>query len=30
MHNLAWDENGALYSWGDAMDGKLGHPIILG
>lgn len=25
-HTLAWDSNGALYSFGDASDGKLGYP----
>lgn len=26
-HTLAWDSKGHLFSWGDALDGKLGHPI---
>ena len=27
LHSLAWDSNGAVYSWGDAAEGKLGHHI---
>lgn len=26
-HALAWDVEGALYSWGDPEHGKLGHPV---
>ncbi len=26
-HCIAWDSNGVIYSWGCALDGKLGHPI---
>ena len=26
-HCLAWDQDGLLYSWGEGLDGKLGHPI---
>ncbi|KAL4470954.1 hypothetical protein ABPG72_013541 [Tetrahymena utriculariae] len=29
-HTVAWDTQGSLYSWGDAIDGKLGHPIEFG
>ena len=30
FHCIAWDIEGDLYSWGDALDGKLGHPCIQG
>ena len=26
-HCLAWDSEGQIYSWGDAMNGKLAHPL---
>jgi alpha-tubulin suppressor-like RCC1 family protein len=26
-HCLAWDAYGAIYSWGEGADGKLGNPI---
>ena len=26
-HSLAWDNWGRVYSWGNGLDGKLGHPI---
>ncbi len=29
-HCVAWDEDGMVYTWGQASDGKLGHPIEYG
>ncbi|EAR98318.3 regulator of chromosome condensation (RCC1) protein (macronuclear) [Tetrahymena thermophila SB210] len=29
-HTVAWDTQGSIYTWGDAIDGKLGHPIEFG
>jgi len=29
-HTAAWDSEGCVYTWGDALDGKLGHPIEFG
>ena len=27
LSQLACDMNGQIYSWGDAVNGKLGHPV---
>jgi len=26
-HTVSWDIAGRVYSWGEALDGKLGHPL---
>lgn len=26
-HCLAWLNNGSVFTWGDGIDGKLGHPV---
>lgn len=27
FHCLAWLTNGTVFTWGDGIDGKLGHPV---
>lgn len=29
-HTAAWDADGLIYTWGEGLDGKLGHPIEFG
>ena len=29
-HCLAWDSHGKIYSWGEGINGQLGHPISSG
>lgn len=29
-HTAAWDTDGAIYTWGEGYDGRLGHPIEYG